>query len=162
MATDPTDTLRLAHAELVDELGDVRKEFATLAVNLQTLPAVGAVTLALFAALATLPTYQKPVASMLLVLGLVPFVILTAISIRELGRKPEGTEPLQLSQDEDRISLESWLVAHIGERRTEIRTLRGAIVLKRNRLALCSALLAGQVSYLVVVTMLFATLSQQK
>lgn len=152
MATDPVETLRLVYAHLTDELDDVRQESARLSLNLQSLPAVGAVSLALFAALATLPPYQKPAAAILLVLGLAPFIILTVISIRELDRKPESSEPLLLTEDEDRLAPIDWLAIHIGERRTEIRALREAIVLKRTRLAWCSAWLAIQIGYLVVVT----------
>lgn len=145
-------TLRLAYEHLTDELQDVRKQVGDLAQTLQTLPAVGAVTLALFAALATLPTFRDVLPTLLLVLGLAPFVVLVVVSIQEFGRGGFVDEDLVLSSPQDVLPVEDWLMAKISDRRLEINTLRGTILRKRDRLRLSSALLAIQVGYLLVIT----------
>lgn len=152
MADDKVETLRLAYQHLTDELQDVRKQVSDLAQTLQTLPAVGAVTLALFAALATLPMFRTAVPTVLLVLGLAPFVVLVVVSIREFGRGGDIEEDLALSKPEDLLPVEDWLRGKIGDRRLEIGTLRETVRRKRDRLRLSSALLAFQVGYLLVLT----------
>jgi hypothetical protein len=159
---DPNETRRLAYHHFTGELDDARHQLAGLAQTLQALPAVGAVTLALFAALATLPAYQDPLPTIFLALGLVPFGLLVAASALEFGRSEQKADNLPLNNAEDDLAPGDWLRAQISARRLDIAVLEATIVRKRNRLRLVSGLLAFQVGYLLIVTIVVAFLGASK
>jgi hypothetical protein len=123
---------------------------------------VGAVTLALFAALATLPAYQDPLPTIFLAFGLVPFALLVAASALEFGRSEQKGINLPLHEAEDTLAAGDWLAVQIGARRLDIGVLEATIVRKRNRLRLVSGLLAVQVGYLLIVTIVVALLEAAK
>src|SRR5665811_1995668 len=79
-------TLRAALSSEPEELADVRRQLGALAATMQALPAVGALTLALFGTLGASPQYQRLGPTVLLATGLLPFVVLVIVSAREFGR----------------------------------------------------------------------------
>jgi hypothetical protein len=159
---DPDATLRLAYEHLTGEITDARQQLAALTQTLQALPAVGAITLALFAALASLPAYQESGPTALLALGLLPFVGLVVLSVLEFGRNATSGNDIALTDPDDSLAVGEWLHSKIGTRRLELRVLELMIVRKRNRLRVVSILLATQVGYLLVITLAVALLGTTK
>jgi hypothetical protein len=149
-------TLRAALGSESEELADVRRQLGALAATMQALPAVGALTLALFGTLGASPQYQRLGPTILLATGLLPFVVLVVVSAREFGRAADSGASLDLSPPDDALPFDEWLVLKLAERRLEQKALRRAIDRKRGRLRLASAVLAIQVGYLLVVVILVA------
>jgi hypothetical protein len=148
---DP-ETLRLVHADLVNERDRLRDARKDVTVQLGPLPASAGVIIGLFAAFGR--EIERGWTALLFGLALVPFVLVMAISAYAVRRDPYRKAPGRPERESDSLAEEEWLRKVIEFERRTYQKLADDYERERWFLLLVQLLVGLEIVYLVLIAAL--------